>query len=59
MRAVLGHVPRSRARAIAALAALAITTAPLTPIAASTAVLVAVAIPDTTREYDAAPRTTA
>ena len=65
MRAVLGHVPRSRALAIAALAVLAITTAPLTlialiaGIAASTAVLVAVAIPDTTREYDAAPRTTA
>jgi low temperature requirement protein LtrA len=62
MRAVLGHVPRSRPLGIAALAVLAIATAPLTliaGIAASTAVLVAVAIPDTVRAYDAAPRTTA
>jgi low temperature requirement protein LtrA len=49
MHAALGHVPRSRPLALAALAILAITTAPFTlivGIAASTAVLVAVAIPD-------------
>jgi low temperature requirement protein LtrA len=48
MRAALGQVPRSRLLALAALAILAIATAPLTlivGIAASTAVLIAVAIP--------------
>ena len=62
MRAVLGHVPRSRPLGMAALAVLAIASGQLTllaGIAASTAVLVAVAIPGTVREYDAAPRTTA
>jgi len=50
MRAALGRVPRSRPLALAALAILAIATAPLTliaGIAAATAVLVAVAIPST------------
>jgi low temperature requirement protein LtrA len=49
----LGHVPRSRPLGLAALALLAVATAPLTlmaGIAASTAVLVAVAIADTVRE---------
>jgi low temperature requirement protein LtrA len=53
LRDVLGHVPRSRPLGLAALAVLAIATAPLTlivGIAASTAVLVAVAIADTVRE---------
>ncbi len=48
MRAVLGHVPRSRPLALAALVILAIATAPLSllaGIAAATAVLVAVAVP--------------
>jgi low temperature requirement protein LtrA len=50
MRAALGRVPRSRPLALAALAILAIATAPLTMItgiAAAAAVLVAVAIPNT------------
>jgi low temperature requirement protein LtrA len=54
----LGRVPRSRPLALAALAILAVATAPLTliaGIAASTAVLVAVAIADTVREGDRAP----
>jgi low temperature requirement protein LtrA len=52
LRNVLGHVPRSRPLGLAALAGLAVATAPLTlivGIAASTAVLVAVAIADTVR----------
>jgi low temperature requirement protein LtrA len=52
LRAALGHVPRSRALGPAALAILAVATAPLTlvvGIAASTAVLVTVAIADTIR----------
>jgi low temperature requirement protein LtrA len=51
----LGHVPRSRPLGLAALAILAVATAPLTlivGIAASTAVLVAVAIADTVRRSD-------
>jgi low temperature requirement protein LtrA len=47
---ILGHVPRSRPVAMVALAILAVATAPLTlivGIAASTAVLVAVAVADT------------
>ena len=54
----LGHVPRSRLLALAALALLAIATAPLmliVGIAASTAVLVGVAIADTLREGGRAP----
>ena len=54
----LGHVPRSRPLALAALAILAVATAPLTlivGIAASTAVLVAVAIADTVGDSDQAP----
>lgn len=54
----LGHVPRSRPLGLAALAILAVGTAPLTLIvgvAASSAVLVAVAIADTVRERDQAP----
>jgi len=54
----LGHVPRSRLLALAALAILAVATASLTliaGIAASTAVLVAVAIADTVGEGDQAP----
>ncbi|WP_053226303.1 low temperature requirement protein A [Solirubrobacter soli] len=50
IRATLGHVPRSRLLALAALAILAVATAPfslLIGIAASSAVLVAVAIPAT------------
>jgi low temperature requirement protein LtrA len=53
LRAALGHVPRSRPLGLAALAALAVATAPLTlivGIAASSGVLVAVAIADTMRE---------
>ena len=53
LRDVLGQVPRSRLLGLAALALLAIATAPLTllaGIAASTTVLVAVAIADTARE---------
>jgi low temperature requirement protein LtrA len=52
LRDVVGHVPRSRPLGLAALALLAVATAPLTlivGIAASTAVLVAVAIADTIR----------
>jgi low temperature requirement protein LtrA len=58
LRAALGHVPHSRPLGLAALAILALATAPLTlivGIAASTAVLVAVAIADTIREGDQAP----
>jgi low temperature requirement protein LtrA len=54
----LGHVPRSRPVALVALALLAVATAPLTliaGIAASTAVLVAVAVADTVGEGDPAP----
>jgi low temperature requirement protein LtrA len=54
----IGHVPRSRPLGLAALAILAVATAPLTliaGIAASTAVLVAVAIADTAGEGDRAP----
>jgi low temperature requirement protein LtrA len=53
LRDVIGHVPRSRPLGLGALAILAIATAPLAlivGIAASTAVLVAVAIADTVRE---------
>ena len=53
LRDVLGRVPRSRLLGLAALALLAIATAPLTlivGIAASTGVLVTVAIADTVRE---------
>jgi low temperature requirement protein LtrA len=53
LRDVIGHVPRSRPLGLAALALLAVATAPLTlivGIAASTAVLVAVAIADTISE---------
>ena len=52
VRAALGRVPRSRALGLAALAVLAVITAPLTlmsGIAAAAAVLVAVAITDTAR----------
>jgi low temperature requirement protein LtrA len=58
LREALGHVPRSRPLGLAALAILAVATAPLTlivGIAASTAVLVAVAIADTVLEGDQAP----
>jgi low temperature requirement protein LtrA len=54
-RETLERVPRSRPLALGALAILAVATAPLTQlaaIAASTAVLVAVAIADTARESD-------
>ena len=54
----LGRVPRSRPLALAALAILAVATAPLTliaGIAAASAVLVAVAIADTVREGDRPP----
>ena len=50
LQGTLGHAPRSRPLAVAALAILAVATAPLTllaGIAASTAVLVAVAVADT------------
>ena len=53
LRAALDRVPRSRPLALAALAILALATAPLTliaGIAASSAVLVAVAVADTVRE---------
>jgi low temperature requirement protein LtrA len=52
LRNVLGYVPRSRLLGLVALAILALATAPLTlivGIAASSAVLVAVAIADTVR----------
>jgi low temperature requirement protein LtrA len=58
LRQVLGLIPRSRLLGLAALAILAVVTAPLTlivGIAASTAVLVAVAIADTVSEGDPAP----
>ena len=62
MRATLGYTPRSRPLALAALAVLAIATAPLTliaGIAASSAVLVGVALADTRAELPAsAPRPT-
>ena len=57
-REAVGHVPRSRPLGLAALAILAVATSPLTlivSIAASTAVLVAVAIADTVRAGDQAP----
>jgi low temperature requirement protein LtrA len=57
-REALGHAPRSRLLALAALAILAVATAPLTliaGIAASSAVLVAVAIADTMGQSDQAP----
>ena len=53
LRKALGHVPLSRPLGLAALALLAVATAPLTlivGIAASSAVLVAVALADTVRE---------
>jgi low temperature requirement protein LtrA len=59
-REALGHVPRSRPLGLAALAILAVATAPLTlivGIAASSAVLVAVAAADTVREPGRAPST--
>jgi low temperature requirement protein LtrA len=55
LRAALGHAPRSRPLGLAALAILAVATAPLTliaGIAASSAVLVAVATADTVRRRD-------
>jgi low temperature requirement protein LtrA len=58
LREAVGHVPRSRALGLAALAILAVASSPLTlivGIAASTAVLVAVAVADTAREGDPAP----
>jgi low temperature requirement protein LtrA len=58
----LGHVPRSRPLALAALAILSVATSPLTlivGIAASTAVLVAVAIADTVPVGGRAPSTPA
>ena len=60
LREAVGHVPRSRPLGLAALAILAVATAPLTlivGITASTAVLVAVAIADTVREGVQAPST--
>jgi low temperature requirement protein LtrA len=60
LREAVGQVPRSRPLALAALAILAVATAPLTlivGITASTAVLVAVAIADTVREGVQAPST--
>ena len=58
LREAVGHVPRSRPLALAALAILAVVTSPLTlivGIAASSAVLVAVAIADTLAEGDRTP----
>jgi low temperature requirement protein LtrA len=58
LRRALGHVPRSRPLGLAALAILAVATAPLTMIVAlagATAVLAAVAIADTVREGDQTP----
>jgi low temperature requirement protein LtrA len=58
LREALGQVPRSRPLGLAALAILAVATAPLSlivGIAASTSVLVAVAIADTVPEGDPAP----
>ena len=60
LRAALGRIPRSRPLAIAALVILAIATAPLPLIAgitASTAVLVAVAIPHTAGRSNQAQNT--
>ena len=62
LRDVLGQVPRSRPLGLAALAILAVATAPLTlivGIGASTAVLVAVAIADTVGESGPTPRESA
>jgi low temperature requirement protein LtrA len=62
LHAALGDVPRSRPLALAALGILAIATAPLTliaGIAASTAVLVAVAIPNTVGRDEHQPSTSA
>ena len=61
-REAIGHVPRSRPLALGALAILAVVTSPLTMIvgiAASSAVLVGVAIADTIGEGDRAPGTLA
>jgi low temperature requirement protein LtrA len=58
LREAVGHVPRSRLLGVAELAILAVATAPLTQIvgiAASSAVLVAVAITDTVRKDAQAP----
>jgi low temperature requirement protein LtrA len=58
LREMLGHVPRSRPVGVVALAILAVATAPLTlivGIAASTAVLVAVAVADTIHEDERVP----
>jgi low temperature requirement protein LtrA len=60
LREAVGHVPRSRPLGLAALAVLALATAPLTlivGIAASSAVLVAVAVADTMGERDQVPST--
>ena len=60
LRAAVGDVPRSRPLGLAALAILAIATAPLTMIAgitAASAVLVGVAIADTVRKGAAVVRT--
>jgi low temperature requirement protein LtrA len=58
LREALGHAPRSRPLGLAALAILAVGTAPLTlivGIAASSAALVAVATADTVRAGDQTP----
>jgi low temperature requirement protein LtrA len=58
LREALGHVPPSRPVGLVALAILAVATAPLTlivGIAASTAVLVAVAVADTVHEAEQVP----
>ena len=58
MHTALGHVPRSRPLGLAALAILAVATSSLTliaGIAASAAVLVAVAISDTVEKADRVP----
>ena len=60
LRETVGHIPRSRPVGLAALAILAIATAPLTliaGIAGASAVLVAVATSDTVREATEAPST--
>ena len=60
--AALGHVPRSRQLGLAALAILAVATAPLTTVAgsaAAAAVLVATAVVDTVSERDREPSTSA
>ena len=62
LRETLGHVPRSRPVGVVALAILAAGTAPLTlivGIAASTAVLVAVAVVDTVPEEEHVPTASA